>query len=300
MKAEVKNISKYFGDFHVLDDVSFNFESGKALGLLGRNGSGKTTTLRVIMNIFKANEGEVLIDGKPFASQSLTIGYLPEVRGLIENDKIKSQLIYLASLKGLKKKEASKQVDEYLEAFKLSEYKNKRLKTLSKGNQQKIQIVQALLGNPDIIVLDEPFSGLDPVNAKFLKNIIVKLLSENKLIIFSSHQMNYIEEFCSDIVIIEKGCVKLRGNLEEIKLQRGHNTYILKTDSTIADNQILNAVITRTSEDTYQINVDNMTLNELIQVLLKDKVVIKEIAPYKPSLFDIFIEEVGEIDEENA
>lgn len=217
MTLELKNINKSFADKRVLEDVSFEIESGKAFGLLGRNGAGKTTTIRILMNVFPSDSGSVLIDGKPIDYEKIGIGYLPEERGLYPKKVIFDQLIYFAELKGMSRKEAEKSVIRWLERLQMTEYTYKKLETLSKGNQQKIQLITAVAHDPDIVILDEPFSGLDPVNALLLKEVVKELISENKTVLFSSHQMSYIEEFCDSIAIIDRGKVVLKGELDEIK-----------------------------------------------------------------------------------
>jgi len=207
MKLEMKNICKSFGEKRVLNNVSLTAEGGKALGLLGRNGAGKTTSIRILMNVFSANSGEILLNGKQMDYNSVKFGYLPEERGLYPKKKIIDQLVYFAELKGMKKNDAVKAVDYWLERLSMQEYRNKRLDTLSKGNQQKIQLITALAHNPQIIILDEPFSGLDPVNAMLLKDVVKEEIEKGKIIFFSSHQMNYIEEFCNDIAILNNGMV---------------------------------------------------------------------------------------------
>ena len=216
MKLEIKNLTKSFGEKEVLKDISFTAESGKALGLLGRNGAGKTTTIRIIMGVFYQNSGKILIDGKPFDINKLRIGYLPEERGLYPKQKIGEQLIYFGMLKGLSKKQATENTVRWLERMGMSEYKDKRLETLSKGNQQKIQLAVTLLCNPQLVILDEPFSGLDPVNAMLLKDVIKEVIAEGAMVIFSSHQMNYIEEFCDNIAILNSGKIVISGNINDI------------------------------------------------------------------------------------
>ena len=201
MKLEIKDIYKSFTQTEVLHGISFSVERGKALGLLGRNGAGKTTTIRIIMNLFEANKGEILLDGKKFTPKYHHIGYLPEERGLYPKKKVFEQLVYLGELRGLSRKEAKENTNYWLKRLGVEEYKNKMLETLSKGNQQKVQLAETFLTNPDIVILDEPFSGLDPVNSQILKDIINELISQNKLLIFSSHQMGYVEEFCEFIHI---------------------------------------------------------------------------------------------------
>ena len=205
MILELKNIEKSFGEKKVLTGVSFKAEGGKAFGLLGRNGAGKTTSIRILMDVFPANSGEVLMDGKPIDYRKVGIGYLPEERGLYPKKTIIDQLTYFAELKGMSHKAAVKSVDYWLERLGMMEYLNKRLDTLSKGNQQKIQLVTALAHDPDIVILDEPFSGLDPVNAMLLKDVVKEQISKGKIVLFSSHQMSYIEEFCDSIAIINAG-----------------------------------------------------------------------------------------------
>ena len=221
MKLEVRKIRKSFGGKEVLHGISFEVESGRALGLLGRNGAGKTTTIRVLMDVFRPNGGEVLADGKPFVPKEHKIGYLPEERGLYPQKKVLDQMAYLARLRGMGTKEARESGKWWLERLEIGEYADRKLETLSKGNQQKVQLAQTLICNPDIIILDEPFSGLDPVNSQILKDVVREQISMGRLVIFSSHQMGYVEEFCEDIAIINHGDIVLSGSLREIKHEMG-------------------------------------------------------------------------------
>lgn len=217
MRLQTENLTKSFGEKQVLKGVSFAVESGRALGLLGRNGAGKTTTIRIIMQVFSPDSGKVLLDGTPLHTDRVKIGYLPEERGLYPKKPIFEQLLYFGKLGGLSKKQAAVQAERLLARLGMAEYRDKRLDTLSKGNQQKIQLVATLITDPDIVILDEPFSGLDPVNAKLLKDLVKEMIAEGKLVLFSSHQMNYIEEFCNDIVILHDGKAVLSGDIGEIK-----------------------------------------------------------------------------------
>lgn len=217
MRLQTENLTKSFGEKQVLKGVSFAVESGRALGLLGRNGAGKTTTIRIIMQVFSPDSGKVLLDGTPLHTDRVQIGYLPEERGLYPKKPILEQLLYFGKLGGLSKKQAAAQAERLLARLGMAEYRDKRLDTLSKGNQQKIQLVATLITDPDIVILDEPFSGLDPVNAKLLKDLVKEMIAEGKLVLFSSHQMNYIEEFCNDIVILHDGKAVLSGDIGEIK-----------------------------------------------------------------------------------
>ena len=221
MILEFKNVEKNFGNKKVLKGVSFTAKSGVANGYLGRNGSGKTTSFRILLDIFKPDKGEILLDGKPLDHSKVKIGYLPEERGMYDGVGLVDQLTYFGMLKGMKKKAAQTEAKKWLEYFELEDNKQ-ALKTLSKGNAQKIQIIQSVMNDPDILVFDEPFSGLDPVNVSKLKEIITDFIKKDKLVIFSSHQMPVVETFCEDINILEKGKITLSGNLDYIKKQLGH------------------------------------------------------------------------------
>ncbi len=229
MVLEMKDINKSFGAKEVLKGVSFRAEGGSAFGLLGRNGAGKTTSIRILMDVFPADSGQVLLDGKPVDYSEIGLGYLPEERGLYPKKPIGEQLVYLARLKGMGKKAAEQAVDFWLKRLGMEEHKNKRLDTLSKGNQQKIQLITALAHDPEIIVLDEPFSGLDPVNAQLLKDVVKEQIGKGKIVLFSSHQMNYIEEFCDSIAILHQGEVVLSGNLRDIKRSFPRDRLVVRT-----------------------------------------------------------------------
>ncbi|MBR5203400.1 MAG: ATP-binding cassette domain-containing protein [Clostridia bacterium] len=241
MILSVNNITKSFGEKQVLNGVSFSAQSGKAIGILGRNGAGKTTLIRIIMDVFGADSGNVLLDGKPIRQQNIKIGYLPEERGLYPKNKIMEQLIYFASLQGIDKKTATNTADALFKRLNIEEYKNRRLDTLSKGNQQKVQLIATLITNPHIIILDEPFSGLDPVNASMLKDIVKDLIANGKLVLFSSHQMNYIEEFCNEILILNGGRIVLGGAIKDIKRSYARNIIELVTNNTQEIAEYLNS-----------------------------------------------------------
>lgn len=300
MRLEVRNIDKSFSDVKILKDISFEVESGKAMGFLGRNGAGKTTTLRALMGVFRQDKGEFILDGKVFRPDDYKVGYLPEERGMYPKEEIAHQLEYFGKLRGGEKNELRKNIDYWLKRVDLSEYKKKKLETLSKGNQQKIQIVQSLVNNPDIVILDEPFSGLDPVNSMVLKDIIMELISENKLVIFSSHQMSYVEEFCDEITLIHEGKIVLTGNLNEIKVERGRNRIRLSADR--LDESMLSRSLTpfgetsiRHDKASYIVHVpgeDNPSV--IIKKLLDDGIEINSFSPYLPSLTEIFVDTAGD------
>ncbi len=284
MKIEVKNLKKRFGEKEVLRDISFSTESGKALGLLGRNGAGKTTTIRIIMGVFYQDGGEVLSDGKPLNREQIQIGYLPEERGLYPKKPITEQLIYFGLLKGLSKQQARDSAKKWLERMGMNEYKDKKLETLSKGNQQKIQLAATLLCNPKLIILDEPFSGLDPVNAMLLKDVIREMIDNGSAVIFSSHQMNYIEEFCEDIVILNAGQIAVSGNISEIK--RSYPRNIIRISSVQADK--ITPFIIRSAGDEIE-SAEKDSKSDIVTVKLKN-------AEYKNSLMQSLLQEGFDID----
>ncbi|MCL2203189.1 MAG: ATP-binding cassette domain-containing protein [Defluviitaleaceae bacterium] len=217
MELTLRNICKSFGKKEVLKNISFTVKSGEAMGYLGRNGAGKTTTIRILADIFRSDAGEVLLDGTPMARNKFRLGYLPEERGLYPKSKVGEQMMYIGRLRGMDAASAKKNAMALLEELEAEEYWSRKLETLSKGNQQKIQLAIAVLHDPDIVILDEPFSGLDPVNASMLKRLIVKQVEMNKLVLFSSHQMPYVEEFCEHICIINYGEIVLDGKIRDIK-----------------------------------------------------------------------------------
>ena len=290
MILELKNIDKSFGEKEVLKGVSFTAEGGKAFGLLGRNGAGKTTSIRIIMNVFPANGGEVLLDGKPIDYNKIGLGYLPEERGLYPKKTVIDQLAYFAELKGMKHNDAVKSVDYWLERLDVCEYRNKKLNTLSKGNQQKIQLITALAHNPEIIILDEPFSGLDPVNAMLLKEVVKEQIAQDKIVLFSSHQMSYIEEFCDTVAILNAGKVVLSGDLYEIKRNYVRNRLVVRTEKSgqiIAD--FKNDCIVQ-EDGSLLLRLASPDDKQTIMETLVKNYDIDEVKVFEPSLNDIFVE----------
>ena len=304
MKLEVKNITKSFGETNVLKGISFSVESGKALGLLGRNGAGKTTTIRILMDVFHANSGEITLDGKPFEPRKVQIGYLPEERGLYPKRKVLEQMIYLAMLRGVSRKTASANAKRWLDRLEVSQYQDRLLETLSKGNQQKVQLAQTLVCNPDIVILDEPFSGLDPVNSQVLKDVIQEMIRDGKIVIFSSHQMSYVEEFCEDIVIINHGEVVLSGHLDTIKRDFGKDQLVLSaldlspeefTDQLQSRLSDIVQITGQTKEDVIVRLNEGVSRRELLAKLSQmEDISIEHFETYKPSLNDIFVARAGE------
>lgn len=297
MIFEAKDLAKNFADKRVLQGINLQTQSGKALGLLGRNGAGKTTTIRIIMGVFPADAGEIFIDGRPIRRENINFGYLPEERGLYPKKVISEQLLYLAELRGSSKKAALSAMDHWLQRLEMSEYKNKKLDTLSKGNQQKIQLVATLISNPDFIILDEPFSGLDPVNAMLLKDVVRELIDDGKIVLFSSHQMSYVEEFCDDIAILNQGRIVLSGNIRDIKHSYNRNKIIV--DSKNAP-QIAAYVRDQLPELVEKSAVEGLNTiitlrregqkNSLLAALAGQAFDIDGIKVFEPSLNDIFVE----------
>ena len=299
MVLELKNIEKSFGEKKVLTGVSFKAEGGKAFGLLGRNGAGKTTSIRILMDVFPANSGEVLIDGQPIDYNKIGIGYLPEERGLYPKKIIIDQLAYFAELKGMSRKEAVKSIDYWLQRLGMTEYRNKKLETLSKGNQQKIQLITALAHDPDIIILDEPFSGLDPVNAMLLKDVVKEQITKGKIVLFSSHQMSYIEEFCDSIAILNNGVVALHGDLHDIKRDYPRDRLVVKTetpDAIIAD---FGASCTVMDNGDLMIRLGSPSEKKATMTRLVENYDIDEVKVFEPSLNDIFVEYAGDAAQED-
>ena len=293
MILELKNIEKSFGEKKVLTGVSFKAEGGKAFGLLGRNGAGKTTSIRILMDVFPANSGEVLIDGKPINYNKVGIGYLPEERGLYPKKTIIDQLTYFAELKGMSHKAAVKAVDYWLERLGMMEYRNKRLDTLSKGNQQKIQLVTALAHDPDIVILDEPFSGLDPVNAMLLKDVVKEQISKGKIVLFSSHQMSYIEEFCDSIAILNAGKVALHGDLHDIKRDYPRDRLVVRTEYPEQIQTDFGTACKVMENGALLIQLSSPEEKKAVMARLVEHYDIDEVKVYEPSLNDIFVEYAG-------
>lgn len=303
MILQVKDLHKSFDQKEVLHGISFEASSGKALGLLGRNGAGKTTTIRILMDIFKCDKGSITLDGKPFIPRQHHIGYLPEERGLYPKKSVIEQLVYLGVLRGLNKKSAKESSKKWLKRMGIEEYENRKLETLSKGNQQKVQLVQTLICEPDIVVLDEPFSGLDPVNSQVLKEVVMELIDSGKVVIFSSHQMNYVEEFCEDIIIINHGDVVLQGNLKEIKKEYGSNRLVLsaanmdhKEFSHFITNEFFDclSIYTITKDFIVVDAVNGKTQKEILTRLMDKNIELEKFGIYEPTLNDIFVERAGD------
>lgn len=309
---EVKNLKKQYGDKVVVDDLSFSIREPGVYALLGTNGAGKTTSIRMILGMLAKNGGEVLWDGKPFTAADTNVGYLAEERGLYPKYSLLDQMLYFSSLKKVPKKIAMERIRYWAERLQVEEYifpkktgkgkvaKANRADQLSKGNQQKVQLMAALISEPEFLILDEPLSGLDPVNTDLFKGIIREEIAKNKYLIMSSHQMPTIEEFCSDITIMNRGKVVLQGNLNEIKKSYGRVNLFVKSDSEIAPYiQKFGIQIAEKLPGEYHLKVEEEgQARAFLAQMMQENVPLVKFELREPSLHEIFVEKVGENHEE--
>lgn len=295
MSLVLKNVSKTYVGKKAVDNVSFSLTKPGVYGLLGTNGAGKTTTIRMLLGIIKKDSGEITWKGKAVDRKNVNFGYLPEERGVYPKTKIFDQLMYFAELKGMKKDKAVESINKWAKELKVEEYLQMPAEKLSKGNQQKIQFMTAIIHNPELLVLDEPFSGLDPVNTEIIKNIIIDLVRNGKYIIMSSHQMVSIEEFCSEILILNKGKTVLQGNLKEIKETYPANRVEVNVNQDIKSYiKSLELEIENETNNNYVIKIsDEEKAHILLNNLVKDGIEVDKFEIKKPTLNDIFIERVG-------
>ena len=296
MSLILKNVSKTFVGKQAVDNISFSLEKPGVFGLLGTNGGGKTTTIRMLLGIIKKDSGEITWKGKEVDRKHVRFGYLPEERGVYPKTKIFDQLMYFAELKGMNKVDAIKSINKWAKELKVEEYMQMPAEKLSKGNQQKIQFMTAIIHDPELVVLDEPFSGLDPVNTEILKNIIIDLIKNGKYVIMSAHQMATIEEFCSDILILNKGKTVLQGNLKEIKETYPANRVEIDTKQDIKNYiKDFGLEIETETNNNYIIKIsDEEKAHKLLNKLIMDGINVDKFEIKKPTLNDIFIEKVGE------
>jgi len=291
----IENVSKSFGSKKVVDNISINIDKPEVFGLLGTNGAGKTTTIRMLLGILKKDSGNITWNNKPVDRKKVNFGYLPEERGVYPKVKIIEQLKYFAELKGMKKEDAIESINKWSKLLKVEEYLNMTAEKLSKGNQQKIQFLTAVIHDPELIVLDEPFSGLDPVNTEILKKVIIDLVNKGKYIIMSAHEMHTIEEFCTDVVILNKGKTVLKGNLREIKNSYPANRVSITTDTDISKLvKSLKLEIENNVDNSYLIKIkDENDGYKLLDKVIKNNIRVTKFEIEKPTLNDIFIEKVG-------
>jgi ABC-2 type transport system ATP-binding protein len=287
------HLKKYYSDQKAVDDISFDIQEGSIFGLLGPNGAGKTTLLRMITGIFYPDSGTITLDGKPFdpINDIQKIGYMPEERGLYKKMKIGEQAMYLAQLKGLSKADASEKIKYWFKKFEMESWWNKKVEDLSKGMSQKLQFVTTILHEPKLIILDEPFSGLDPVNANLIKDEIFNLAKKGSTIIFSTHRMEQVEEICDQIVLVNLGKKILDGTVADVKQQFKQNIFSVQTAGAISleDNAIFSVVETAQEKTLVKINQGYQS-NDVLAHLLKEKVNIVGYNEVLPSLNEIFIQ----------
>lgn len=293
----VENVTKQFGDFTAVEDLSFEVEAGRVFGFLGPNGAGKTTTIRMIVGITFPDEGKVELFGSKITPEIRDrIGYLPEERGLYKKMKVQDQLRYFAALKGVSQKEADKRIDFWLDRMKLMEWKLKKTTDLSKGMSQKLQFISTVLHDPDLLILDEPFSGLDPVNVEFMKDVIAEIKSQDKTIIFSTHLMETAEKLCNDILLINKSRKVISGSLREIKAGYGKNVISLRCvggEAVLQDENLVAKIIEHSDEKEIFL-ADAGDPQTLLARLVESGVEVTKFELIEPSLNDIFIEKVSE------
>ncbi|MBU8880027.1 ABC transporter ATP-binding protein [Bacillus sp. FJAT-29790] len=295
MALQLEHVTKRFGKFTAVDNFSISIPEKEMFGFLGANGAGKTTTFRMILGLIDPSEGKVTWDGKPIDySTSPLIGYLPEERGLYPKLKVKDQIVYLARLRGMQKQDILKELTYWLNRFKVPEYADKKVEELSKGNQQKIQFITAVIHKPKLLILDEPFSGLDPLNVEQLKDAVLDLKESGTTIVFSSHRMEHVEEMCENLCIMHKGKPVVQGKLKEIKRAFGKKNLVIHADFNLEFLKNYPGVTkARLTTEGIQLQIEGENVAEAILKDLVGNGFIRKFVLEEPSLNDIFIEKVG-------
>ncbi|UXS75931.1 ABC transporter ATP-binding protein [Staphylococcus chromogenes] len=299
MSLKVSHVSKRFQQVTAVNDISFELETGKMLGFLGRNGAGKTTTFRMILGLTEPSEGEIHFNGHKINTSNYNeIGYLPEERGLHAKLKVVDELTYLATLKGMNKKDIKKAIDYWLDRFQITEHRDKKIESLSKGNQQKVQLLASMIHEPQLLILDEPFSGLDPVNVELLKKAVIDLNQQGTTIIFSSHRMEHIEELCDDVCILNRGQMVVQAPLQQVKRESGYQRVIVDADYDLQDLATLPGVLEMkiTPKGTLFI-IENEQVAHHIYHELQTRGFVRRFEILDPTIQEIFIEKVGDIHE---
>ena len=295
MALVIDSVTKRFGSFTAVDSINFNIPEGQIFGFLGANGAGKTTTFRMILGLLDVSEGKITWNDKPIDySVSSMIGYLPEERGLYPKLKVSDQIVYLAKLRNMKKADTLKELDYWLDRFKVPEYKDKRVEELSKGNQQKIQFITAIIHKPKLLIMDEPFSGLDPVNVDLLKDAVLELKNRGTTIIFSSHRMEHAEELCEHLCIMDHGKPVVHGALKDIKQSFGKKNLVIHSDF---DMQFLEEVDgvskLRPTSEGVRLQIENEQVAETVKKRVFERGFVRKFELEEPTLHDIFVEKVG-------
>lgn len=293
---KVENVTKYYDDFKAVDNISFNVNKGEIFGLLGVNGAGKTTTFRMIMNLISPSKGKITFNGKKI-DYSITdkIGFLTEERSLLTKMTVKEQMIYYGALKSLDKETVLDRLDKLLERFNITEYKDRKINTLSKGNQQKVQFISAIINEPELLILDEPFSGLDPINIELFKSVILDLKEKGTSIIFSSHRMDHVELFCEKLVILVHGKTVIEGNLKKIKEDYKKKNIIIEGNVKKTELEKINGVLKVTKNaNNYVVSIKDKKSSKNVFEYVKKIDNINKYEIVEPSLEEIFISKVGE------
>jgi ABC-2 type transport system ATP-binding protein len=295
MVLKLEHVTKRFGNFAAVDDLSLVIPEKEMFGFLGANGAGKTTTFRMILGLLDTSGGRITWDGKPIDySTSRLVGYLPEERGLYPKLRVRDQIVYLARLRGMKKSEVLIELKSWLERFKIPEYENKKVEELSKGNQQKIQFIAAVVHKPKLLILDEPFSGLDPVNVEMLKDAVLCLKENGATIVFSSHRMEHVEEMCEHLCILHKGSPVVHGSLKEIKRSFGKKNLVIHADFPLDFLKDYPGVVKyKATMEGILLQIEGESIAENILKEIVNQGFIRKFALEEPTLNDIFIEKVG-------
>jgi ABC-2 type transport system ATP-binding protein len=295
--VKLDQVTKRFGEFTAVQDLSLTVRAGRVFGLLGPNGAGKTTTIRMIVNITVPDSGSISLFGRKIDAQLQDrIGYLPEERGLYRRMKIVDQLRFFAELKNMRGKQVESKIDEWLARLKLSEWKKKKSMELSKGMQQKIQFITAVIHDPDLVILDEPFSGLDPINVELLKEVVLELKRAGKTIIFSTHQMEVAEKICDDICLLNRSRKVFEGSLRDIKSSFGRNSVAVRCEGGdgVLDDPALVSKVVRHADEAQALLAEGADAQTLLKRLIASGAVIGKFEMVEPSLNDIFITKVTE------
>lgn len=296
---KLENVRKTYGSLVAVDNLSFSVKNGEIFGLLGENGAGKTTTFRMIMGLLEPDKGKITLDGKKIDYKVTDkIGFVTEERSLLTKLTVKEMIEYYGILKGMDESNIDKKLDYWLEKFEITEYKNKKIKELSKGNQQKIQFISAVINDPKLLILDEPFTGLDPINVNLLKDAVKELQKKGCSIIFSSHQMEYIEDFCEQLIILVHGRATLNGSLDEIKENYAKKNIIIKADDLDIDaiKKIKGVIDVEQKANEVVVHIEDISISKSVFDIVKDKYVTKYVVADAP-LNEIFIHYVGGKDE---
>ncbi len=295
MSLSIENLVKYYSNKKVVDNISFTVKRGSAYGILGMNGAGKTTLIKMILDIITKDSGQVMLNDRELDVIKTKVGYLAEERSLYSKKTVRNQLKYFAMLSGLKSRDADTKIDYWIEKFGLQNMDNRVLDTLSKGNKQKVQIISTIINDPNIIVFDEPFSGLDPINSEILRNIVIDFINRGKYILFCTHQMFYVEEFCDSISILKNGRQCIEGNLIEIKKSYGRNKLTIEIKGNLPNLNIYGVKSIRRNKKVYELDILNEDIaNNILSILFQNKIKIFNFSLGYKSLHEIFIDVVGD------